>query len=241
MIAAGSSHPPADTWVAAIHATDNDFTPLGAAVVIDERRVLTCAHVVMTAGTVREPLWVAFAKATQAADRCRVALVTVPDDSGIADLALLTLKAGIPGGVTAAPLRCPAPANLLNRRWWTFGFARGDPLGNTADGVVGAVLTYGWVRLDADSRYHVEPGFSGGGLWSPDYQAVVGIVGKANSRGDGCAITLHQADQSFPAENSGRSRNGPRLRPMRRRFRPGDGHSSRTRRQDGTGVPARAA
>lgn len=45
------------SWVAAIHASQGDYTPLGTAVVIDERRLLTSAHVVRA---VRSPLWVAF-------------------------------------------------------------------------------------------------------------------------------------------------------------------------------------
>ena len=63
---------------------------------------------------------------------------------------------------------------------------------------MGASLSYGWVRLDTSSRYLIRPGFSGGGLWSPDYEAVVGIVGQAHANGDGRAITLHQADLDFP-------------------------------------------
>ena len=35
-------------------------------------------------------------------------------------------------------------------------------------------------------------------MWSPDYEAVVGIVGQAHSNGDGRAVTLHQADLCFP-------------------------------------------
>jgi len=49
------------TWIAAIHASPHDFAPLGTAVVIDERRVLTCAHnVVVDDGGIRPGLWVAF-------------------------------------------------------------------------------------------------------------------------------------------------------------------------------------
>ena len=52
------------------------------------------------------------------------------------------------------------------------------------------------MRLDTASRYPVARGFSGSGLWSPDYQAVVAVVGQANdTNGDGLAITLHQVDQ----------------------------------------------
>src|SRR5262249_52918443 len=63
--------------------------------------------------------------------------------------------------------------------------------------------SYGWVRLDSASRYHLEPGFSGAGLWSQDYGAVIGIVGQANQPGDGKAITFHYADAYFPGQNLG--------------------------------------
>ena len=66
------------------------------------------------------------------------------------------------------------------------------------DGAGGGVAV---VRVGAAGHqipYLVRPGFSGGGLWSPDYEAVVGIVGQAHGNGDGRAITLHQADLGFP-------------------------------------------
>ena len=193
--------PPADSWVAAIHVSEDDLTPLGTGVVIDDRRVLTCAHVVMSEGAVRAGLWVAFPMADEGSgQRQQVALVVLPERAPVADLAVLILVDRLPAGVAPAPLRCPRPGDLVGRRWWAFGFAHGDPMGNCADGVVGAPLGYGWVRLDAESRYHVERGFSGGGLWSPDYQAVVAVVGEGNERGDGRAITLHQADVCLPDE-----------------------------------------
>ena len=111
---------------------------------------------------------------------------------------MLVLEEPVPAGVEAASVRYPRPADLVNCRWWAFGFPDRDPVGNSAAGQVGEALTYGWVRLDTSSRYRVAPGFSGGGLWSPDYEAVVGVVGQAHGSGDGRAITLHQADQCFP-------------------------------------------
>jgi WD40 repeat protein len=181
--------PPAtDAWVAAVHRSpDPTDRPVGTAVVIDARRLLTSAHVATG------PLWLAFPK-SDVAFGPRLPVVGVRTSShAVADLAVLEVDA-LPPGVSPAPLRCPRPDDLVDKRWWAFGFAGGDPLGNAADGTVGAALAYGWVRLDAASRYHVEPGFSGGGLWSPDYGAVVAVVGAANARGDGQAITLHQAD-----------------------------------------------
>ena len=95
--------------------------------------------------------------------------------------------------------RCGARSRqyLVNRCWWTFGFPNRDPVGDSANGLVGAALALGWVRLDTSSRHLLRQGFSGGGLWSPDYKAVVGIVGQAHSNGEGRAITLHQADLCF--------------------------------------------
>ena len=203
MSADSSVCPPADSWVAAVHASESDFAPLGTAVVIDQRRALTCAHVVTSEGVRRDPLWVAFPKADEAiGQRRRVTSVVMPnhDRVQVADLAVLILADRVPAGVAAAPLKCPRPGDLAERRWWAFGFARHDPVGNSAAGLIGAPLAYGWFRVDANSRYHVESGFSGAGLWSPDYQAVIGVVGEANERGDGRAITMYQADLCLPTE-----------------------------------------
>ena len=186
-------------WVAAIHSSENDSKPLGTAVVIDTDRVMTCAHVVVssTDGAVREPLWVAFPMASECPRR-QVAEVFVEHSPPVKDLAVLVLQEPVPSGVETAPLRCPKPADLASRRWEAFGFPEEDPLGDYVGGTVGAALAYGWIRLDTKSRYLVRQGFSGGGLWSEDYKAVVGVVGQAHSNGDGRAITLHRADQLFP-------------------------------------------
>jgi len=76
-----------------------------------------------------------------------------------------------PAGVTAAPAPLPKPADLVNKRWWAFGFPSGD-LWAFSEGRLAARR----VRLGAAGygvQVRVERGFSGGGLWSPDYQAVV--------------------------------------------------------------------
>ena len=191
-------HPPADTWVASIHLSEDDYTPIGTAVVIDADRLLTCGHVVVSdGGEIRQPLWVSFAKVDRQPRR-RVASVVISDPLQVKDLALLTLQEPAPAGVEAAPLRRPKPGDLINKAWWAFGFPDSDPYGDSASGVIGAGLAHGWIRLDTESRYLVRPGFSGGGLWSPDYQAVVGIVGQVRGNGDGRAITLHEADLCFP-------------------------------------------
>ena len=62
----------------------------------------------------------------------------------VADLAVLDLERDVPRGVTAASLRCPSPDDMVGRTWWAFGFPGHDPIGNAADGTVGASLGYGW-------------------------------------------------------------------------------------------------
>jgi hypothetical protein len=187
---------------------------VGAAVVIDDRRLLTCRHVVAAAAgpaaqawAALPEVWVAFPHAASgSAGRLRAAAVRLPASaSPAADVAVLRLGGPVPAGVVPARLRAPAADDLRGRgcRWWAFGFPDNDPIGNAADGTVGEKLGYGWVRLDTDSRYLVQPGFSGGGLWSADYDAVVGIVGTANSRGDGQALTVRQAAVLLPDEGIG--------------------------------------
>jgi WD40 repeat protein len=194
MNADASARPPADSWVAAVHASEKDPKPIGTAVVIDVDRVLTCAHLVRRGEVTRDSLWVAFPKAGNCPLR-RVASVEVPDTPQIDDLAVLVLQEPVPPGVKAAPLRRPEPTDLIGGGWWAFGFP--DAWGDSADGQVGEALAYGWVRLDTSARSSVKEGFSGGGLWSRDYQAVVGVVGQGDSNGNGRAVTLYRANQAF--------------------------------------------
>ncbi|NUL02181.1 trypsin-like peptidase domain-containing protein [Streptomyces lunaelactis] len=190
-----------DPWVAAVHADQYDDHPLGSGFLIDGRRVMTCAHVACPAWDKGAGLWVAFPKSDQLMDRrLSVSEVIAPSPEGRRrkqDVAILVLADSIPGE-SAAPLRRPTARDLVGKPWWCFGFPDGDVFGNSSDGTVGADLAYGWIRLDTDSRYSVRPGYSGAALWSPTYQAVVGVVGQANGSGDAHALTFFQADKCLP-------------------------------------------
>src|SRR5262245_19337288 len=143
MSAEGSVHPSVDAWVAAIHRSEGDFDPIGAAVVIDADRLLTCAHVVVSGdGTALRPLWVSFPKA-DGYPRRLVASAMLAYSPPMGDLALLVLQEPVPTGVEAAPLRCPKPTDLVSNAWWAFGFPDRDPIGDSANGVVGAALSFG--------------------------------------------------------------------------------------------------
>jgi WD40 repeat protein len=200
----GRVEPEDYTWVAAIYASGHGGDPLGTGIVLDDRRILTCAHVVRDLGPAKS--WVAFPHAAVAYASRREVLNEVPLNAVAdgEDLAILRLAQSIPAGVTHAPLRIPEPKALTNRPWWAFGFPEGEgPSGNCADGTIGARLGEGRILLHTSSSYRVRPGFSGGGIWCPDFGAVVAIVCQSNdaegvTQGDGKAITLHQAVRCFP-------------------------------------------
>jgi hypothetical protein len=208
MTADCKEYPAAATWVVAIHASADDDSPLGCGVVIDGRRVLTCRHVIE--GCAPGEVWVAFPYAeTSGADtRLRVDSIippAVPEPTKVKDLALLNLRGPVPAEVTPAPLLFPRPSDLTAKRWWAAGFPDGDPFGSTTAGTIESALGYGAILLAADRSADqwapVAHGFSGGGLWSPDYQAVVAVVSQANGEGNGRAITLYQAAEWFPGES----------------------------------------
>jgi sugar lactone lactonase YvrE len=196
--------PVSDVWTVAIHVSESDWKPVGTGVLIDGRRVLTCAHVVTKARAGTSDFFVAFPKVETVPVRLRVASVVLPDGppQELADVAVLVLESAAPEGVVPAPLRDPPTAGLVDGQWWAFGYPNSDVLGSTAHGQVDAALSYGWVRLRTDSAYVVEQGFSGAGLWSPAYQAVVGLVGQAQvadeHRGDARALTLRQISTWLP-------------------------------------------
>lgn len=197
-----TTRPPPDTWTAAIHRSENDQEPLGAGVVIDEDRVLTSAHVLYREGQLRDELWVAFPRAGQPSFvRRRAEPVPLGSGRGV-DLALLRLTSPAPPQVAPARLRCVEAAALVGTGWWAFGFPRGDHLGDEARGTVSQALAYEHIQLSATAPYRVETGFSGAGVWCPEYAAVVGLLVMAKQageqRGDGRALTLYQANVDYP-------------------------------------------
>src|SRR5580700_2114487 len=104
-----AAQPEDRSWVVSIHESETAFTPLlGSGVLIDDYRILTSAHVVLRPdGTLRDPLWVAFASPDRPrTPRRRVERVSYPegagDPGGSEDAALLVLDQAIPPGVRPA-------------------------------------------------------------------------------------------------------------------------------------------
>ncbi len=201
-VSGSGPRPGSDVWVAAVHAGEDDRSPLGSGFLVDTHRVLTSAHVACPGWAGYGGLWVAFPKADELMRRrIRVREVVAPAEAWqeTQDVAVLVLDEEVPREL-AARLRRPAPGDLVGSEWWSFGFPDGL-LGNSSDGVVGEALGYGWVRLDTGSRYPVQAGYSGAALWSPAYQAVVGLLGQGRqSTGDARALTLREIDRCLPEQ-----------------------------------------
>jgi WD40 repeat protein len=160
----------------------------GAGVLIDQRHVLTCAHVVNQAlrrdGQAQEPpggeVKVDFVEAEADPIGARVAgggWVPIRPD-GVGDVAVLQLVVDAPRGARPAFLR--ASQRLGGHRFDTYGYPRRYDTGVGATGVLAAWGGPGnqWVELQGVEApgHRVEGGFSGAAVHDQDAQAVIGIV-----------------------------------------------------------------
>jgi WD40 repeat protein len=194
---------PVDPWAVAIHLGQADpQPPIGSGVVVDTNLVLACEHVVCLDGRLRDDLWISFPRAPGVGywDRRRVGqcLHNGRPEKNV-DLVLLELVEPVPGSVAPARLRCLPPRDLVDKSWWAYGFPKAVEGGCAAQGTITAEGGWGRIRLSPDSGAGVSGGFSGAALWSPEYEAVVGIVVEAAQQtGDGQALTLAHADAQLP-------------------------------------------
>ncbi|WP_433532173.1 trypsin-like peptidase domain-containing protein [Micromonospora sp. CA-263727] len=189
-------------WAVALHREANPHTPVGTGIVIDTNLVLTCHHVAFAAdGTLHDDLWVAFPLAPKVNyfDRRRVGQC-LHDGKRAAhvDLVLLELVEPVPASVVPARLRCLEPKPLIGRPFWTYGFPAGIAGGTPTTGTLSEIGGWGHIMINSGAGGALSKGFSGGAVWSPEYQAVIGVVVTANGQGKGQAVTLHHADEQLP-------------------------------------------
>ena len=188
------------TWIVAIWPED-DTRPIGTAIVIDEYRVLTAKHVVRDRASVA--LRFAFSPGTETRKG------TVVAQSEEDDVVVLKLDRPIPTTVRPATLRAPSGASMRGKAWWAHGFPH-SKAGNDADGTVGTDAGFGMLRLDTGSRYPIERGFSGAGVWAEDHEAVVAMVcwelsdtRPDGERGDAFALSIEKIVAALPEEKLG--------------------------------------
>jgi Trypsin-like peptidase domain len=161
--------------------------PVGAGFVVDNRHVVTCAHVVNTS-TERDNT---SAELPRSVGRVEVRVGTrwVPIEVDLladgwmpltedkrGDVAVLKIRGELPAGARAVPLRRPHRGG--DRRFRTQGFPDGVLFGAT--GVIRSGLTIGseWLQLEDDKQpgKRLSRGFSGAPIWDITFRAVVGMA-----------------------------------------------------------------
>ncbi|WP_250005432.1 WD40 repeat domain-containing protein [Actinoplanes sp. M2I2] len=169
---------------------------------IDPWRVLTSSVPHDRTGPA-DQLWVAFPKAG-VPWTIRRRVVSIRADAAT-DVAVLVLDEPAPHGVEPAPLSAPDAADLVGERWWAFGFPAGTAFGGDGRGHVGAALSYGRMRLEPDPDLGLTDGFVGAAVWSPRFEAVVGLISRVQvvggRAGEIVALTVAQATGALPEEH----------------------------------------
>ncbi|NJP43996.1 hypothetical protein HCN08_11345 [Streptomyces sp. PRB2-1] len=174
--------------------------PLGVGFLVDDRHILTCAHVVADAlglASGDEPgadatVFVDLPLPSEPGSPPATATASVvrwgpshgaPPGSSPAvdgpDVAVLRLDAAVPGA-GPAPLADAEPADIRGHAVRTVGFPRHGDEGAWHQGVVRGRVAGGLVQIDrVGTGYAVAPGFSGSPVWDEDAGAVVGMVATA--------------------------------------------------------------
>ena len=194
------------SWAVAIHATPEDDRPLGSGVLIGRRRVLTSAHVVKDRNHDNNPrhsLWVAFPMSrSNSYERLAVESIKMSGERSQSDVAIITLSEDAPAEADAAAIRTVNPQDLVDLKWWAFGFPGNSVFGATTQGLIQSNLAYGWIRLTTLPGNPIEQGYSGAGVWSSEYQAVVALIGQADPvNGTGLAVGIQQISSDLPTED----------------------------------------
>lgn len=196
-------------WLARLPAADSDQVA-GSGVLVDERHIVTCAHVVRqqagqspdVAGTGEPPaaeIAVEFPFVDGLLSRSARVVGWHPlanDLSG--DAALLRLAE--PVTVTPAPLACPS--SLQGHRFSVHGFPHGNRAARQANGRLGGASGPAgeWVQVEsrASGGWPVEHGFSGAPVFDHDASAVVGIVALRDRHRSGHVLPVSYLRRVWP-------------------------------------------
>ena len=159
--------------------------PVGAGFVIDDRHIVTCAHVVNASigrplNAAERPDKVGLVEPRRDGQWIEVEVELVEwkplTEDKCGDVAVLEMTAGRPEGVNAVPLRRPQQSE--DHRFSVQGFPGGTLIG--ASGLIRARSTIGqeWVQLEDDkpTGRAVTEGFSGAPIWDDEMDAVVGMA-----------------------------------------------------------------
>lgn len=147
--------------------------PEGGGVRVDDRHVLTCAHVLGAAGE-GDTVWVDFSHIE--GNPALPARVVRRDDA--ADVAVLEMSPGEALPEAAVPARfMTAEEDAFRREVHICGFPADRPLGDWIRGEIVGETGEGWLQIDhALTSKLVKPGFSGAPAWLDDKRRAAGLV-----------------------------------------------------------------
>lgn len=167
-----------------VRLLDPNGSPKGGGVLVDERHVLTCAHVVREILGVEGPILQApsesvqvdFVRSESAPLQATVEAWADIAEDGRGDVAVLVLADPVPSGAEPAPVR--RSEGVLGHDFDVLGFPRGYDDGLSASGTIRrpAGGAGDWVELSVGSGSLVARGFSGSPVLDEELSAVVGIV-----------------------------------------------------------------
>jgi len=155
---------------------------------VNDRRILTCAHVVQDALGIDDKQKIDIPSDTIKVDfplskqkePCSAQVISWDIEK---DIAVLEFIGSIPN--EAAPAKLQLFENIQETKFRTFGFPNNYDAGVWATGVVRGKNADGWLQLEdvKAQGYKIEPGFSGAPVWDDDRQRVIGMIVAADIDG----------------------------------------------------------
>lgn len=173
--------------------------PVGTGILVSERLVLTCAHVIAQAlfGTIQDmpshrPNGIVKIDFPIAAPnvlldsnvKCWIPL----QSGGEGDIAILELPADNP--IKTKPVYLVEDTNAWGHTFKAFGCPQGYSGGLWASGEIKGQQANGWVQIESSSTKVIDLGFSGGGIWNEQFNGVSGIVAQRDIKTETVAYII---------------------------------------------------
>ncbi len=161
----------------------------GMGILVDQRHVITCAHVVNVAVGHEDTSQIepgpesrVLVRFPLVGDRpeivARITQWRAPGMFPRDDIALLTLETDAPESAGKAILADITGMQLDSDRLSVFGLSSDRWIGNNVDATFMGSTTAAWIQIDAvdNAGAFVEQGFSGAAVWNATHQVSVGMV-----------------------------------------------------------------
>ncbi len=175
-----------DLSIIRVYSSNNQV--VGTAFMVNDRRILTCTHVVQDALGIDDKQKTDFPSDMIKVD-FPLSKQKIPCSAQVIfwdiakDIAVLKFIGSIPN--EAAPAKLQLFENIQETKFRTFGFPNNYDAGVWATGVVRGKNADGWLQLEdvKAQGYKIEPGFSGAPVWDDDRQRVIGMIVAADTDG----------------------------------------------------------